>query len=147
MQIKNDYELEWSHKEDLGVTGKGVFNGEMGYIVAINSKSKEVTVLFDDERLVVYDIPSLISLEHCYAITIHKSQGSEFNYCVIPLFTASDLLLSRNILYTAITRAKKMVILVGSPYMVKKMIDNNTEQKRYTGLTCRIIEAMKGYNT
>lgn len=144
MQIKNDYELEWSHKDDLGVSGKGVFNGEMGYIVSINTKAREVTVLFDDERLVVYDTPSLISLEHCYAITIHKSQGSEFNYCVIPLFNTSDFLLSRNILYTAITRAKKMVIIVGSPYIVKKMIDNNTEQKRYTGLTCRIIEAMKG---
>ena len=144
MQIKNDYELNWHHKDKIGVEGKGVFNGEMGSVEAIDSVNKKITVLFDDDKEVIYDLPSLISLEHCYAITIHKSQGSEFDYCVIPLFSTSDFLLTRNILYTAITRAKKMVVIVGNPYVVRKMIDNNTEQKRYTGLTDKIIEIMEG---
>lgn len=144
MQVKNDYELKWRHKDKIGVEGMGVFNGEMGSVVNIDTIHRKIIVLFDDDKEVEYDMPSLVSLEHCYAITIHKSQGSEFDYCVIPLFTTSDFLLTRNILYTAITRAKKMVVIVGTPYIVRKMIDNNTEQKRYTGLTKKIIEYMKG---
>ncbi len=143
MQIKNDYELEWHHKDKVGVEGTGVFNGEMGSVTDVDVKNRKLTVLFDDEKEVTYDSPSLISLEHCYAITIHKSQGSEFDYCIIPLFSTSDFLLTRNILYTAITRAKKMVILVGSTYIVRKMIENNTEQKRFTGLNDKIIKYLE----
>ena len=143
MQVKNNYEIEWEKQNMPGVTGKGIFNGEMGILWRIDNKTREFTVLFDDERLVRYDYLSVNQLEHCYAITVHKSQGSEFDYCIIPIFHGPPMLMTRNLLYTAITRAKKMAVLVGTAECMRDMILNNSEQLRYTGL-CRKLEIIYG---
>lgn len=134
MQIKNDYEMEWVRGAGGETTGTGVFNGEMGILTHIDGKSRTAHVLFDDEREAIYDGMKLMNLELCYAITVHKSQGSEFDYCILPVFQTAPMLMTRNLLYTAVTRAKKMVILVGSEDSLKNMIQNDTEQLRYTGL-------------
>ncbi|MBE7064331.1 MAG: ATP-dependent RecD-like DNA helicase [Ruminococcaceae bacterium] len=134
MQIKNNYELEWEDLYDPSVKGDGVFNGEMGVLVNLNVKNNEAVVVFDDNRLVVYSFNEMTDIEHCYAITVHKSQGSEFDYCVIPVIDGVPMLMTRNLLYTAITRAKKMVVLVGTEARLRYMIDNNSEVLRYTGL-------------
>ena len=134
MQIRNDYEMEWSRGSGGEDTGLGVFNGEMGILTHIDGKSRTVHVLFDDEREAVYDGMKLINLELCYAVTVHKSQGSEFDYCILPVFRTAPMLMTRNLLYTAVTRAKKMVILVGSEDSLMDMIRNDTQQLRYTGL-------------
>ncbi|MBP3391407.1 MAG: ATP-dependent RecD-like DNA helicase [Clostridia bacterium] len=140
MQTKNNYEITWIKKDTPGVEGKGIFNGEMGVIQGIDKKNKTVDILFDDDRFVTYDFPTMNQIEHCYAITVHKSQGSEFDYCVIPLLSGPPMLMTRNILYTAITRAKKMVVLIGDGQCMENMIANNTQQARYTYLAERIIE-------
>jgi hypothetical protein len=114
MQIKNNYEIEWRSITELGVGGKGIFNGEMGRISAIDRSERTVTVLFDEEREAEYPFEQLNELELCYAITVHKSQGSEFDYCVIPLSGIPGRLCTRNILYTAVTRARRMVVLTGA---------------------------------
>lgn len=134
MQIRNDYEMEWSRGSGGEDTGMGVFNGEMGILTHIDGKSRTVHVLFDDEREAIYDGMKLANLELCYAVTVHKSQGSEFDYCILPVFQTAPMLMTRNLLYTAVTRAKKMVILVGSEASLMDMIRNDTQQLRYTGL-------------
>ena len=134
MQIKNDYDMEWTRGLAGEETGTGVFNGEMGLLTHIDKKSRTVHVLFDDDREAIYDGLQLSHLELCYAVTVHKSQGSEFDYCVLPIFPAAPKLMTRNLLYTAVTRARKMVILVGSEESLIQMIRNDTEQLRYTGL-------------
>ena len=134
MQIKNDYEMEWQRGEGGETAGTGVFNGEMGILTRLDSKSRTAHVLFDDEREAIYDGTKLMNLELCYAVTVHKSQGSEFDYCILPVFPAAPMLMTRNLLYTAVTRARKMVILVGSQESLLAMIKNDTEQLRYTGL-------------
>lgn len=139
MQCKNNYAAEWVRMGNESITGQGVFNGEMGVLQKINLSAKEATVVFDNERVVIYDFTELEQLEHCYAITIHKSQGSEFDYVIIPVFNGPKLLMTRNLLYTAITRAKKMVILVGDEDTIKAMIDNNSEVLRYSGLKGKIL--------
>ena len=138
MQIKNNYDIEWVSTSNRGVTGKGIFNGEMGSITQIDMSTRTMTVLFDGERAAEYPFELLNQLELCYAITVHKSQGSEFDYCVMPLSGIPSRLCTRNILYTAVTRAKKMVVLVGDRQYIKMMTDNNTEEKRYTCLTGRL---------
>lgn len=140
MQIKNNYKIEWHRKDRYEDEGEGIFNGEMGEISYINEKARELTVLFDDEREAVYQFSELSQLEHCYAITIHKSQGSEFPYCVISLVGNPPMLMTRNILYTAITRAKKMVVIVGTKDHIMRMTENNRQQLRYTDLR-RKLEA------
>lgn len=149
MQIKNNYKLEWKiygigrNGEGTGYVideGVGVFNGDMGVIKEISDYDEEVTVLFDDGRVCVYGYDKLDELEHAFAITIHKSQGSEYPAVVIPLVNGPGKLMNRNLLYTAITRAKQMVVVVGNMGMVNYMIDNTDEQKRYTGLSLRIKE-------
>ncbi len=140
MQIKNNYEIEWFKRDQIGVAGKGIFNGEMGIILAIDSKNKTVQILFDDDRVASYEFTCMNQIEHCYAITVHKSQGSEFDYCVIPVLSGPPMLMTRNILYTAITRAKKMVVLVGNGYCIETMVSNNKEQIRHTHLKEQIIE-------
>ncbi|MBQ8827817.1 MAG: ATP-dependent RecD-like DNA helicase [Clostridia bacterium] len=134
MQIKNNYETEWEDLYDPSVKGSGIFNGEMGILTRLDVKNREASVVFDDNRLVVYDFAHMTDVEHCYAVTVHKSQGSEFDYCVIPVIEGAPMLMTRNLLYTAITRAKKMVVLVGTEKCIKSMIDNNSEVFRYTGL-------------
>lgn len=152
MQIKNNYKQEWKiyansdSKTGSGYVleeGVGVFNGDMGTITDINDYDEEVTVLFDDGRVAVYTYNDLDELEHAFAITIHKSQGSEYPAVVIPLLTGPKKLLNRNLLYTAITRAKKMVVIVGNIGLVNQMIDNTEEQKRYTSLALRLQEMME----
>ena len=131
MQIKNDYDIEWTRIG--GGDGVGVFNGDIGVIEEINISAERVTVLFDDRRA-YYDFSMLDELELAYAITVHKSQGSEYPIVVIPLYKYSPRLLTRNLLYTALTRAQKMVVLVGEEEVSRRMIENNRRTKRYTGL-------------
>ena len=153
MQIKNNYKKEWKIYAE-GSDGKrkytvdegvGVFNGDMGIISCVNDYDEEISVLFDDGRLADYSYSELDELEHAFAITIHKSQGSEYPAVVLPILTGTRKLLNRNLLYTAITRAKNMVVIVGNINLVNQMIDNTEEQKRYTSLNLRIQE-MKEYD-
>lgn len=143
MQIKNNYQLEWEIRGNYGIvteSGTGVFNGDMGIIKTINSFAESITVEFDEGRTVTYPFKQLEELELAYAVTIHKSQGSEYPAVVIPMFPGPRLLMSRNLLYTAVTRAKHCVCLVGIPQVFYEMIENAREQKRYSGLCDRIIE-------
>ncbi len=136
MQIKNNYEIEW-WRED-GSTGMGVFNGDCGVIEKINAEESYLEVSFDD-KTVRYDMSSVDELEHSYAITVHKSQGSEYPIVIIPLYRAAPMLLTRNLFYTAVTRAQKMVILVGLEDVIERMVKNNSFTERYTCLVNRII--------
>lgn len=144
MQIRNNYKLEWCiysgtgrHKLEEGV---GVFNGDMGVIKEIDEYNEELVVLFDDDKEVRYPYNLLDELELSYAITIHKSQGSEYPAVVIPLLTGPRVLLTRNLLYTAVTRAKQCVVIVGNGRLVADMIQNSDEQKRYSSLADRLQE-------
>lgn len=137
MQIKNNYKLAWKIADSKGFTveeGMGVFNGDMGIIRQINNFTGRVTVVFDENRQVEYPFSGLDELELAYAITIHKSQGSEYPAVVIPLLSGPSILCNRNLLYTAVTRAQKCVAIIGRQTMVEQMIRNETEQRRYTGL-------------
>ena len=136
MQIKNNYEMNWlMEREDspLRESGKGVFNGDMGTVTDIYD-SETLRVLFDDGRAAVYSKERLSELELSFAITIHKSQGSEYPAVIVPILSGPEILMTRNILYTAITRAKRCVVLIGSKKTVMSMIKNDREQLRYTGL-------------
>ncbi len=140
MQIKNNYTLKWTSLDVDAeeAQGEGVFNGDIGYIQHINKEEQELTVFFDDNRSVVYTYSQLDELELAYSITIHKSQGSEFPVVVIPITWGPPMLLTRNLLYTAVTRAKSLVVLVGSENYLKRMIDNNKIVERYSGLGTRL---------
>lgn len=143
MQIKNNYQIQWEKRGRYGITiekGDGVFNGDMGIVREINTFSELLTVEFDDCRFVEYSFKQLDELELAYAITIHKAQGSEYPAVVIPLLNGPRMLMNRNLLYTAVTRARKCVTLVGSPNTFYQMVDNEFEQKRYTTLKERIRE-------
>lgn len=143
MQIKNDYRLVWEVKGNYGAvaeSGCGIFNGDCGIIKEINDFGQYFLIEFDENRSVEYPYSCLDELELAYAITIHKSQGSEYPAVVLPLLSGPGLLMNRNLLYTAITRAKDCVVLVGSSHMVQSMIDNISEQKRYSSLTLRLQE-------
>ena len=139
LQTKNNYELESKvENEFYEDKQKGVFNGDLGYISKIDKENKKVTVVFDDVRSVEYNSDNLDELALAYAMTIHKSQGSEFPVVVIPIYRAAPMLLTRNLIYTAITRASKAVVLVGiSDYLVK-MIENNKTRKRYSNLAKKL---------
>lgn len=144
MQIKNNYKLEWCIYSEKGrfrtEEGIGIFNGDMGVIKEIDDYNEEVVVVFDDDKEVRYPYNMLDELELSYAITIHKSQGSEYPAVVIPLLNGPKILMNRNLLYTAVTRAKNCVVIVGNGYMVETMIRNNDEQKRYSSLDLRLRE-------
>lgn len=143
MQIKNNYQLAWEIKSSHGITtqsGAGVFNGDGGVIKEINLFSEYLVVEFDDNRLVDYSFSQLDEIELAYAVTIHKSQGSEYPAVILPILDGPRMLFNRNILYTAVTRAKKCVVIVGSDSMVKFMIDNKSEQSRYSRLSEQIKE-------
>lgn len=149
MQIKNNYQLEWEIRGRYGIAidkGVGVFNGDTGIIREVNDFSERLTVEFEDSRFVEYDYKQLDELELAYAVTIHKSQGSEYPAVVIPLLGGPRMLMNRNLLYTAVTRARKCVTIVGSERAFQDMIDNEREQRRYSTLECRIREfGEKGY--
>ena len=131
MQTKNDYEIEWDTTD--GGVGEGIFNGDMGIILEIDLPNAEMTIMFDDEKIVHYDFIKLENLELAYAITVHKSQGSEFDAVVLPLVYGYSRLMTKNLLYTAVTRAKSFVCIVGRQDVVTGMIKNDIEQLRYTG--------------
>lgn len=145
MQIKNDYQLEWEKQNRYGIAaerGTGVFNGDTGVIERIDRFSEEVVIRFDDDRLVHYEFTQLDELELAYAITVHKSQGSEYPAVVVPMYAGPRMLMNRNLLYTAITRAKKCVCMVGMDEYFYQMAENIFEQKRYSSLHTRIMEMM-----
>lgn len=143
MQVKNNYQIEWEIKNRYGIAverGMGIFNGDMGVIRSIREVLGVMTVEFDEGRIVEYPFKMLEELELAYAVTIHKSQGSEYPAVVIPLLGGPKMLMNRNLLYTAVTRAKKCVTLVGDERTFQEMIGNISEQKRYCGLKDRILE-------
>lgn len=137
MQNKNDYELEW---KDLGIfeSGRGVFNGDLGIIRSVDNDAGTVSVLFDNDRLVIYDNSNLEELETAFAMTVHKSQGSEFPVVVMPQARFPSILATRNLLYTAVTRAKQLLVLVGDPDAVYAMVDNAGAEARNSGLAARL---------
>ena len=143
MQIKNNYQAEWKVFSRYGIPidkGTGIFNGDIGTILQINDFASEVVVEFDEHRRVVYPYAQLNELELAYALTIHKSQGSEYPAVIIPLLPGPKMLYNRNLLYTGVTRAKNCVTILGSRKTVQEMIDNNYQNLRYTGLKERIEE-------
>ncbi|ELC8466326.1 SF1B family DNA helicase RecD2 [Clostridium perfringens] len=143
MQIKNNYSLKWTRIAGKGEhEGLGVFNGDMGFIESIDLEGKKLSIIFDDERRVIYDFIYLDELDLAYAITIHKSQGSEFPVVIIPAYMGAPLLMNRNLLYTGITRAKEMVVVVGIPKALKYMVDNTRSMERYSSLNWRIKEVI-----
>jgi exodeoxyribonuclease V alpha subunit len=140
MQIKNNYNLAWKTIKNgkLLDEGLGIYNGDEGIITFIDDDNEYIEVLFDGERVVHYDFTQLDELELSYAVTIHKSQGSEYRAVIIPVHSGPPMLLTRNLIYTAVTRAKELVVLIGIPETLKRMIDNNRETSRYTALAERI---------
>ena len=150
MQTKNNYQLEWEISTKFGLTvdkGMGIFNGDMGIIKEINDFAETMTVEFDEGRKVEYSFKLLDELELAYAITIHKSQGSEYPAVVIPLLSGPSMLMNRNLLYTAVTRARKCVTLVGNEKTFFQMIHNISQQKRYSGLCERLKEQQMQENS
>ena len=144
MQIKNNYNMSWK-VFDKGIgkrrvidEGLGVFNGDCGIVQDINNDDETVTVVFDDGKTVEYDFIQLDEIELSYAVTIHKSQGSEYPVVIIPLISGPPMLLSRNLLYTAVTRAKKLAVIVGLKDTISRMVNNNREINRYSTLDLRI---------
>ena len=141
MQIKNNYNTVWQSYDSRGVRtdeGLGVYNGDAGRIMTIDTEGEVIEVLFDDGKKVAYDFNQLEELELAYAITIHKSQGSEYPIVILPVYSGPPMLMTRNLLYTAVTRAKQMVVLVGLRETVADMVANNQEVRRFTGLAGRI---------
>ena len=143
MQIKNNYQLEWEIRTKYGLCvdkGSGIFNGDTGIIEEINEFAEYMTISFDEGKKVDYSFKNLDELELAYAITIHKSQGSEYPAVILPLLSGPRMLMNRNLLYTGVTRAKKCVTIVGDENCFAQMIQNNCEQKRYSGLVDRLKE-------
>lgn len=143
MQIKNNYQLEWEVVSKYGIPidkGTGIFNGDIGIIKTIDEYAHEVVIEFDEHRSVRYAYAQLDEVELAYAVTIHKSQGSEYPAVIMPLLTGPRMLMNRNLLYTGVTRAKNCVTILGSRQMVQEMIANNYQNRRYTGLAERICE-------
>lgn len=144
MQVKNNYKQEWKIMAPSGRyaadEGVGVFNGDIGFVTSVDDYDQKLVVEFDDGRVTEYPYSQLDELEHAFAITIHKSQGSEYPVVVIPLLKCPPKLLNRNLLYTAVTRAKLSVVVVGNIGLVNHMIDNEDEQKRYTTFADRLVE-------
>ena len=135
MQVRNNYDLEWTKGDE---DGQGVFNGDIGYILAVDRRGRALTVEYDDGRVAEYDESMLDDLELAYCMSVHKSQGSEFDAVVMPLISGPPMLMTRNLLYTAVTRAKRLVVLVGREDCVRAMVDNNRITRRYSALEKRL---------
>ncbi len=135
MQVRNNYDLTWKKGDE---DGDGVFNGDIGYILAVDRKARGLVVEFDDGRVAEYDESLLDDLELAYCMTVHKSQGSEFDAVVLPLLSGPPMLMTRNLLYTAITRAKRLVVIVGREACVRSMVDNDHVTLRYSALDARL---------
>ena len=142
MHVKNNYQLPW--KADDGAEGEGVFNGDVGFVSKVDTQDRIVTVRYDDERTVEYDYQQLEELELAYCLSVHKSQGSEFPCVVMPVVGGPPRLLTRNLFYTALTRARKLVVLVGKEEAIAAMVNNNHIAARFTTLTQRLQEEMGG---
>lgn len=143
MQIKNNYQLEWEVVSKYGIPidrGSGIFNGDIGTIKSIDDYSREVVVEYDEHRLVTYQYAQLDEIELAYAVTIHKSQGSEYPAVIMPLLSGPRMLFNRNLLYTGVTRARNCVTILGSSETLRQMVANNYQNRRYTGLSDRIRE-------
>lgn len=140
MQNRNNYKIQWVMEEKPDVTGTGIFNGDMGTILEINNKEQKMSVLFDDNRISKYDFTLLDELETAYAVTIHKSQGSEFPVMVMPVFKGPPILMTRNLLYTAVTRARDLVVMIGSERYLYNMVLNRRENLRYSGLDEKLVK-------
>ena len=143
MQVKNNYDIYWEKKskfseKGISENGTGVFNGELGTIKKIDDLEKQIKVKFDDDKIVWYQYAELDQLEHAYAITVHKAQGSEFDVVIIPISPSAPMLLTRNLLYTGMTRAKKLLIMVGYPSVIEFMVGNTDSKKRNTGLEFKL---------
>lgn len=141
MQIKNNYDIEY--RRDDGDNGMGIYNGDMGIIDSINTADKYMTVIFDEDKKVEYPFTNLDELDLAYAITVHKSQGSEFPIVIMPVCSFAPMLMNRNLFYTAVTRAKDMVVLVGSEKTVSAMTQNNSYEQRFTGLSQKLSSIKK----
>lgn len=135
MQTKNNYDMTWIRGLEIG---SGIFNGEMGQIVEIDNQEGKIKIKFDDDKIAIYETADLEQLEHSYAITVHKSQGSEFNQVVFPIIQVAPMLLTRNLLYTGMTRAKNRLVIIGSKNAVEYMINNVNTKKRNTGLKYKL---------
>lgn len=142
MQIKNNYQMGWKKISDFS-EGQGIFNGDVGYVKTIDKELGEMTVIFDEDKYVTYDFTQLDELELAYAITIHKSQGSEFPIVIMPMTWFPPVLATRNLLYTGVTRGKNIVVLVGSENRMNGIIDNNRISSRYSGLKYRLKELLE----
>ena len=141
MQIKNNYDIQWESGSGVDQTaGSGVFNGDIGTVIFVDPSEGEMVVSFDD-REATYTGEMLDELEHAWAVTVHKSQGSEYPFVIVPMYNAPPPLLIRNLLYTAVTRARRMVILVGREDVIRTMVDNDRQTLRYTGLALRLKRA------
>ncbi len=138
MQIKNNYDIFWERDINGYEAGSGVFNGEFGTIISIDEIEKRVKIMFDDEKFAWYQFSDLDQIEHAYAITVHKAQGSEFDVVIMPIVQAAPMLLTRNLLYTGMTRAKKMLIVIGNANVIEFMINNVDSKKRNTGLEYKL---------
>ncbi len=137
MQIRNNYRLDWRKIGDF-TEGQGVFNGEVGFVASLDTEGHQLTVVFDEDKLVTYQFAELDELEHAYAMTVHKSQGSEFPIVILPVSWFTPVLATRNLLYTAVTRGKEAVVMVGSEQRMWDMVDNDRIAQRYTGLAARL---------
>ena len=140
IQTRNDYNISWRRLGSDGEEGAGVFNGDVGFVTAVDPENHSLTVLFDEEKEVVYESGDLDNLEQAYCLSVHKAQGSEFPIVVMPVTGGSPMLLTRNLLYTALTRAKKLVVLVGSEEVIRRMVENDHVARRYTTLALRLKE-------
>mgnify|MGYP000482523191 FL=1 len=141
MQTKNNYDMVYSREN--GEDGMGIFNGDMGIIESISVRDKCMNIVFDEDKLVEYPFTNLDELDLAYAITVHKSQGSEFPIVIMPVCSFSPMLMSRNLFYTAVTRARDMVVLVGSEKTIQNMTMNNQFHQRFTGLTEKLVAVKK----
>lgn len=146
MQTRNNYELQWTRWRG-GEEGEGVFNGDIGTVMSVNRANSIMSVLFDDERLAEYGQAELEDIELAYAISIHKSQGSEFSTVILPLVSGPPMLMSRNILYTAVTRARDRVVIIGSAECVKRMARNTLSMQRHTALKAFLCQLAEGFDS
>ena len=140
MQIKNNYEIYWEKNKKSFESGSGIFNGEFGTIQKIDEKEKNIQIKFDDEKIAWYAFSELEQIEHAYSITVHKAQGSEFDVVIMVIAPSAPMLLTRNLLYTGMTRAKKLLIMVGNKNVLEFMIQNADNKKRNTGLTYKLVK-------
>ena len=141
MQIRNNYQIGWKSRRDFS-EGEGIFNGDVGFIQSIDKESGILSVMFDEDKIAEYDFSMLDELELAYAVTVHKSQGSEFPVVVMPVMWFPPVLATRNLLYTAVTRGKRAVVLCGSEERIRAMVDNNRISLRYSGLKSRLSDML-----